>query len=226
MPSGRLAGSSALCGQRRQVDARGRCRAPRSGRRRSRARPPTACNRWAASRARLGEHRVDRLHQRRAAHMHRARAAMAGAALHRRACRPARSGTPRSAGPAGRRRSARRRSRGPGRWTRVPTATVTVPSLSKRTSAPSLGAPREVSRKQPTPMPRSRPCAFAAARRAAKPAVSARASGGVEIGDEAARIDRHAHGGPVRERGDQVLPPQLGRIAAEPRAPRPRWRAR
>ena len=39
--------------------------------------------------------------------------------------------------------------------------------------------------------------------------------GGIEVGHEAAGVDRHAHRGPVRKRGDQVLPPQVRRIPAE-----------
>ena len=55
----------------------------------------------------------------------------------------------------------------------VPSASATVPSASKRTAAHSPGAPREVSRKQATPRPRSMPRASRRRAPRAKPAASA-----------------------------------------------------
>ena len=128
--------------------------------------------------------------QRRAAHMHRARAAMAVAGAHRLACRPARSGTPRSAGRAGRRRSADSRSRGPGRSTACRAAASTVPSAVEadlgafvRRAARGFEEAGDAEAAQPAARGR-----LGAPRREAGAVAQRRAV--VEIGGEAAAVDR------------------------------------
>ena len=85
------------------------------------------------------------------------------------------SGTRRSAGRAGRRRSADSWSRGPGRSTACRAPARPCRPARSGSRRPRSGVPREVSRKQATPSPRSLPRAAASARRAAKPPVTAAA---------------------------------------------------
>ncbi len=97
----------------------------------------------------------------------------------------------------------------------VPTATVTRPSLSKRTSAPSLGrATRGLEEAGDANAEQPATHLGGGAPRRDVGRVGAR-HGSIEIGDEAAGIDRHAERRAVRKAGDQILPSQLGRIATE-----------
>ena len=217
MPSGRLAGSSALLARAGRAMARPvprRCRAPRNpvgegqlvlrrlqqmgrerrapwrARHRSPSRQPCRPYAWSARR--------------------HARAAFDGARIGLHV-----ADRLRSARPAGRPRSGHRRSRGPGRWIRCRPR----PSPCHRfRSAPPR--PRWARRARFRGSSRRPGRAACRALRLGPPRLEAcrvgARHGGVEVGHEAARIDRHAHRRLVRERGDQVLPPELSRIAAEP----------
>ena len=100
----------------------------------------------------------------------------------------------------------------------VPTSSDTLPSSSNRSSAPSFGAPRAVSMKHVTPMPRSlcRCCDRLASR--GKPGMVRRGDRIVEIVGEPAAIDDGAKRLAIGKLAHQVAPAQLDRI--EPAAPR------
>ena len=110
-----------------------------------------------------------------AAHVQRARAAMAPAARHDRRVALHEAERLQPAGPAFPPRVARSSSRGPARWTGCRRRARCAPSGASRSHASSLGWPREVSRKQPMPMPAQLAAAQRLARRAGNPEWSAAA---------------------------------------------------
>src|ERR1700732_3959783 len=87
------------------------------------------------------------------------------------------------------------------------------PSASKRISAPSLGVPRAVSRKQAIPRRPAPRRSAAALRELSNQRLRRRL---VEIGGKASAIDHHAQGAPIRKLGDQVALAQARGIAADP----------